>query len=70
MLIIKGYRVTLSHVFVLAGTDVAVNSVIIRMFSSFKKNCCLREIKLLEWNLTMVLRSLIHLLRTPEILLR
>ena len=57
---VKGYRVALSHVFSLAGVDLATNRIISRMFCSFKKSCPPREITPLEWNLSLVLLSFIH----------
>ena len=33
--VIEGYRSTLDHVFILSWMDIAANTVIIRMFSSF-----------------------------------
>ena len=39
---VKGYRSVLKHVFSLAGTDLAANHIISRMFSIFEKTCILR----------------------------
>ena len=57
---IKCCRAALNHVFALAGIDLAANRVINRMFRSFEKNLLSREIKLPEWNLSLVVRSLTH----------
>ena len=48
----------LSHVFFLADIDLASILIISRAISSFKKICPLREVKPLEWNLSLDLRSL------------
>ena len=52
------YRAVLDHLFALASKY--------RMFSSFERNCFLKEIKPPEWNLAMVLRSLTHLPYEPS----
>ena len=59
---IKWCRAAHNHVFALTGTDLAANRIICMMFSSFEKDCLPRQIKLPEWNLILVLRSLTHLL--------
>ena len=63
--VMKGYRAALSHVFAQAGINLAANRVISRMCSRFEKNCLPREIKSLEWNPFLVLRSLTHPLYAP-----
>ena len=55
---VKGYRVTLNHVFSLIEMDLAASTVVSRMFRSFKRLCSLREIRPLDWNLSLVLRCL------------
>ena len=56
---IKGYRSTLNHVIALLGPDLTFSKVISRMFSSFEKSCPPREVKPLEWNLSLILKSVI-----------
>ena len=56
--VIKRYRAGLNHVFTLA--KILPLTGIGKMFSSSEKSCPPREIKLPEWNLSLVLRSLTH----------
>ena len=58
--VVKGYQVALNHVFSLAGMDLTANEIISRMLSSFKKIYLPGEVKPLEWNLSLVLRSLTY----------
>ena len=41
------------------GLDIAADCVVSRMFCSFKKTCSPREVKPPDWNLSLVLQSLI-----------
>ena len=55
--LVKGYRAAWNHVFTLTGMDLAVSSVVSRMFRHFKKSCP-RKIRPLDWNLSLVLHCL------------
>ena len=61
----KGYRSALLHVFFLCRMDIALDQDNSRMFSSFKKPYPRQEIKPLERNLSLVLRSSAHLPYEP-----
>ena len=50
-----------SHVFSLAGKDLAAICIISRTLSSLEKTCPPREVKPPVWKLSLVLRSLTHL---------
>ena len=58
MPVAKGYRTALYHVFSLTGMDLATSTIVSRMFCSFKKSCLLWEIRLPDWNLSLVLQCL------------
>ena len=45
VLTVKGYRAAVLNVFILAGTVLAANRIVNRMFSSFEKNFFSREMK-------------------------
>ena len=62
---VKVYRSALNHVIALACTDLEANKIISRMFSNFKKSCPPREVKPLNWNLSLVHKSLTHPLYEP-----
>ena len=49
---------TLNYVFSLTGTDLASSQVVSWMFRSFEKSCPLREVRPLDWNLSLVLQCL------------
>ena len=57
MLAIKGNAAALNHIFTLAGTNLTADRVISRVFSSFERNCLIREIKPPKWNLAPVPKS-------------
>ena len=59
---VKGYRAALNLVFSLTGMDLAASTVVFKMFHSFKRSCPLREIRPLDWNLSLVLQ---YLSRSP-----
>ena len=54
-----------NYVFTLTGTDLASNRVVSGMFSSSENTSPPRQIKLAEWNLSMVLRSFTSPLYEP-----
>ena len=58
---VKGYHAALNYIFSLVGLDLAAIRVVNRIFRSFEKMCPPREVKSLEWNLSLVLQSLTHL---------
>ena len=60
----KGYSSALNQVLSQMVKDLA-DKIICRMFSSFEKNCHLREIRPLERILALVPKSLIHLPHEP-----
>ena len=55
---VKGYWAALNHVFSLTGMDLAASSDVSCMFQNFKRSCPPREIRPLDWNLSLVLRCL------------
>ena len=48
----------LKHVLSLIGMDFASDTVVSRLFRSFRKPCPLREVRPPDWNLSLVLRCL------------
>ena len=48
-------------IILLGWYGLGANKVITRMFSRFEKTCPLREVKPLEWNLSLILGSLLSL---------
>ena len=54
---VKGYRAALNHVFSLTGMDLAVSSVVSKMFRHFERSFP-HEIKPPDWNLLLVLHCL------------
>ena len=59
---VKGYWVALNHVFSLADTDLASNTVVSRMLRNFKKSCSSGEVWPPDWNLSFLDVCLSHLL--------
>ena len=57
---VKGYRLALNHVFILSGMDIASDTVISCMFSSYERSCPPGEMRPPELNVSLALRSLTH----------
>ena len=62
---VKAYCATLNHVFSLVGKDLTTNHVISKMLIIFEETIPLREVKPLDWNLSLALWSLTQLLYEP-----
>ena len=63
-LLLRDTELPLNHVLSLGGKDMAASSIISGMFNSFK-TCPPREVKLPEWNLSLLPRSLTCSLHEP-----
>ena len=54
----KHFRGEMNHVFLLTGMDLAASSMVSRMFRHFERSCLPRDIRLPDWNLSLVSRCL------------
>ena len=56
--VVKGYQPTLNHVFSVMGIALAASTIVSRMFRCFESSCRPREIRPLDWNLSLILGCL------------